>query len=63
MPQAGPTEPTSSLKWRRREYKQTQKRGIGSLKKGEMLVKMRPEVVRRVPKDKRVAGDPRHPST
>ena len=54
MPQAGPTEPTSSVKWRRREYKQTQKRGIGSLKKGEMLVKMRPEVVRRVPKDKRV---------
>ena len=46
------------MKWRRRGYKQAQKRGIESFKKGEMMVKTRPDVVRRVPRDKRVAGDP-----
>jgi len=50
------------MKWRRREYKQAHG-GVESFKKGEVMVKTRPEVVRRVPRDKRVAGDPRHPST
>ena len=63
MPQAGPNEPTSSVKWRKREYKQAQKRGIECFKKGEVMVKTRPEVVRRVPRNRRAAGDPRHPST
>jgi len=51
MPQADPAEPTSSVKWRKRESKQAQKRGVESFKKGGVIVKTRPEVVRRAPRN------------